>query len=337
MYSDHPPLGASSLNEHLVRHHEYLHGSPLEAVLEPRRVQAPAGYHSPKCVSTGLFLLLGNSRLKDRVGEALLPTEITAHGIAYQVIRHRMPIYFVREQFARAVMATDLPHDFTLEDLHWPMAGMVLAFPPGFMKEVVGKETCFVYTANCDAGEYRVSAFAGCPAVVLPKSKVGWFWYATGPRGLETFVTSFFRDERVNEVITRNAYTDFTGIKDAQGVEQDRVATDRVSALMLKLLVVLNTRPTLVEQGTCTRPEKRKHGRVKQHALWSPNLIGWWYCVAGAGDYNGSHASPRMHWRRGHVRNQPHGPGRTLRKLIWLEPVLVGVSEAKTADHKVDV
>lgn len=30
------------------------------------------------------------------------------------------------------------------------------------------------------------------------------------------------------------------------------------------------------------------------------------------------------HWRRGHWRNQVHGPGRSLRKLIWLMPVIVG-------------
>lgn len=29
------------------------------------------------------------------------------------------------------------------------------------------------------------------------------------------------------------------------------------------------------------------------------------------------------HWRRGHWRNQPHGPGNGLRKLIWLRPVVV--------------
>lgn len=35
----------------------------------------------------------------------------------------------------------------------------------------------------------------------------------------------------------------------------------------------------------------------------------------------GGHA---LHWRRGHWRNQVHGPARSLRKLIWVMPVLVG-------------
>lgn len=31
----------------------------------------------------------------------------------------------------------------------------------------------------------------------------------------------------------------------------------------------------------------------------------------------------RTHWRRGHFRNQPHGPQRSLRKLVWIMPLLV--------------
>jgi hypothetical protein len=64
---------------------------------------------------------------------------------------------------------------------------------------------------------------------------------------LESFVTSFFRGERVDEVVARNSYTDFTGTKDQEGIKADKVAADRVSALMLKLLVILNTRPSLVD------------------------------------------------------------------------------------------
>lgn len=36
------------------------------------------------------------------------------------------------------------------------------------------------------------------------------------------------------------------------------------------------------------------------------------------------HTQIATHWRRGHWRNQVHGPSRSLRKLIWLMPVIVG-------------
>ena len=41
----------------------------------------------------------------------------------------------------RAVAATDLPHDFTLEDLHWPMPAMVVGFSALFMQEYLGRDS----------------------------------------------------------------------------------------------------------------------------------------------------------------------------------------------------
>jgi hypothetical protein len=61
------------------------------------------------------------------------------------------------EEFARAVAATDLPHDFTLDDLHWPMPGMVIAWPADFMRETVGRDICYVYAASMDAGDHSVA------------------------------------------------------------------------------------------------------------------------------------------------------------------------------------
>src|SRR5512144_2793056 len=55
------PRGVS---DYLAAHHDLIRGTPLEPILEPRRIQAPPGYHSTKSVPAGLFLLLGQGRLK---------------------------------------------------------------------------------------------------------------------------------------------------------------------------------------------------------------------------------------------------------------------------------
>lgn len=39
------------------------------------------------------------------------------------------------------------------------------------------------------------------------------------------------------------------------------------------------------------------------------------------------HAHVSTHWRRGHWRNQVHGPAWSLRKLIWVMPVIVGAKD----------
>jgi hypothetical protein len=201
--------------------------------------------------------------MKCALGEEQVPTEITPQGIVDEVIWHAVTTFL-------SVTSSD----FTLDDLHWPSPGMIVAFPPSFVQEYLGREMCFVYAANLEAGEHHVPVLAGCPAVVTPRAKVGWQWYAMRERGFESFVSSYFRGDRVNETISKYTYVDYTQAKDPDGVEADRVATDRVSTLMLKLLVVFNTRPNLIERGSCVRPEKVKRGRIKQHALWSPLSTG---------------------------------------------------------------
>ena len=39
-----------------------------------------------------------------------------------------------------------------------------------------------------------------------------------------------------------------------------------------------------------------------------------------------------IHWRRGHWRNQVHGPARSLRRLIWVMPVVVGANQRDEPD-----
>lgn len=45
----------------------------------------------------------------------------------------------------------------------------------------------------------------------------------------------------------------------------------------------------------------------------------------GTGGSKGSHASPKAHWRRGHIRNQPTAKG-IIRK--WIKPTIIGGADA---------
>lgn len=45
--------------------------------------------------------------------------------------------------------------------------------------------------------------------------------------------------------------------------------------------------------------------------------------VEGDASGQGNHRLNEIHWRRGHYRNQPHGPQMSLRKVIWISPTVV--------------
>ena len=62
-----------SLSDYFTQQHRLFEDTELAALLEPRRIQAPPGYHSTKCVSAGLFVLLGNRVLRGGSRTALHP------------------------------------------------------------------------------------------------------------------------------------------------------------------------------------------------------------------------------------------------------------------------
>ncbi len=333
------------------------HIAPHEAkrmLFEPRRVATPDGYHSTKCVAGGLYALLTQARLAAEEGD-VLPTEVTGSTFCYRVLEHDVPIYFVDDEFARAVAATQLPDDFTFGDLNWPQLGMVIGWPPRFMREYTGREFCYVYSANCPAGSYLPKGLERAPVIEVPegRSKLGWFYYASENGRPECFVSAYSTKDKMAEGIAGYTYTDFMG-EEAAKVQADKELTERVSAIMLKLLVILNMRPSLITHGAKERPRKVKHGRDWKRELWSANFIGRGYRLAR--ERQGTHASPRIHIRRGHVTWQVTGPRtpdsfvsvstlprndrdvidwekvapETREKFlrchmrIWLEPVLIG-------------
>jgi hypothetical protein len=318
------PENWHSYKEFVAEQHDLAQRQGLLAHLEPRRIHAPPGYFATDSVAAGLFTILQETLLRGTLPESAITTAVASHVIAFQVIRYRVPTYYIAEDFARAVAATDLPHDLRAEDLHWPMPGIVLGFPVRFMLDYLGREVCFVNAANIDAGRYAAPAILETLKIDVSRPNVAWQCWVQHDSQIKSCVASHFRDGPVDEAVHNTTYLDYDKTQSATTHEYAKAFLARLSALMFKLLVVLNTSPRFVEAGRCIRPQKIRHGRVKLCELWSPNVIGGGYRVAQENPNGGTHASPRLHYRRGHLRNQPHGPGWSMRKLIWVQPVLVG-------------
>jgi hypothetical protein len=332
------------------------------AMFEPRRTRTPDGYCSTKCVAAGLYALLTQAKLAADDGE-LLPTEITGSTICYRVLECGVPVYFVSDDFARAVAATRLPDDFTFGDLNWPHDGMVVGWPQKFIREYTGRELGYVFAANCPAGSYHPPGLPQMPVIEVPegRSKIGWFYHAWANGRPECFVSAYLTRDKLAESVAGYVYTDYMSEGPAK-VEADKALTERVSALMLKLLVIVNLEGSFITVGGQERPGRVRRGKVARSELWEANFIGRGYRLTQ--ESSGTHASPRMHIRRGHVTWQATGPhsapgfvstrllprtdqggidwvqvGPDVRekfmhchRRLWLQPVLVGAGEAPGAN-----
>lgn len=74
---------------------------------------------------------------------------------------------------------------------------------------------------------------------------------------------------------------------------------------------------------------ERKASRTYDRVVIGPKM------TPSSTDASSQHRTVETHWRRGHYRLQAYGPKRVDRKLIWIEPTLIGVdSLADTASRK---
>lgn len=292
--------------------HWYDHIDPkILAYLEPRRIQTAGGFHSIRQVAAGMFGLLVENELSYEQGTwgavpAVAPTQVTAQGICYDVINNGVQTYYVAEEFARAVAATELPQDLIIDELNWPLPAMVLAFPPKFMKEYLGIETCYVYCARQDKGILSCPKANWAPPIEIPRDRVAWWFFSYHQGFPQSYVSSFWRDSLASGVLTDYVYTDYSGMDAVSGVD-GKAMTDRMSLLILKLIGVLNWSDGAVVKSSLTRPLSVKKG-VERPALWSPNIIGSNFKMQSqVGASQPGQTNVRPHIRRGHSAYQVIG------------------------------
>lgn len=322
----------------------------------PRRITPPGGYLNPKYFSVSLWSAL-------QVGfqpEMTMLPHVTGLINALHQVEYRVPTYFVRSEFAQAVAQTEPPEDFKFSEIKWPMPAMTFVLPTSFVMSYFGFMVPFLSVSNASAGIYpdKLKNLPKCEmpirAVTPVESEVDRFLivypvYSNSTTPVD-YTGSYPMTMNVNKIAdapyedatymeeerTPNYALDRT-LPDLPQGEQEIAFNAKVQSFAVKLMLALTAQPTYITVGTQSRPSKMKHGRLRDE-IWNPNLIGWEYKAkrtVPTGTSEGTHASPRMHWRRGHMRNQPYGPkpwnDTTPKRLLWIEPVLIGASEEVTA------
>ena len=333
----------------------------------PKRITPPGGYLNPKYFSITLWseLEVGFSAEMNR-----LP-HVTGLINALLHLEYGVPTYFVRSEFAQAVAQTEPPADFKFSEIRWPMPAMLFVLPTDFVLKQFGFMCPFISVTHSPAGEYpkRLKKLPQCEMPIhavhpvqstIDRFNVIYPVYSQNEAPVD-YTGSYPMTMNVNEMGTApfddatymeeasldpgRFYLNRTDVELPPEGELEHPFNMKVQNFAVKLMLLLTARPNFIAHGAQSRPAKIKHGRVRD-AIWNPNLIGWDYRAqrpvpevpteetgkeAIMGCQPHSHASPRMHWRRGHMRNQPFGPkpwtDTTTKRLTWIEPVLINAPE----------
>lgn len=282
---------------------------PREQVMAyyPRRIITPMEYLNPKYFSALCFRFIHNSQL---TGTPHTPQSIQeardCETFLDVLVKKMMPTYFVAREFLESVEQTDLLGCFTFAQLHFPMQGFLLVLPDHFTTPSVSHNIPFVMVSTL-GGLLHIKPFAvtddgkfRCDSITLK--------YQNAQESIQGYI------ERSVVLQRQENFPEYT-------------SDVYIFGLVLKLLIILSTQPNALvdslDDPPARKQRERKNGTIKTDALWNACFIGNRFSTRRRGVGMGGGSGMRMHWRRGHLRNQRYGAGRLVLKPIWIKPVLI--------------
>ncbi len=322
--------------------YEKIKGTAVDELAYPRKFSVPPGYASPKTMAATLAIESASSVLLDRSGRTDIPLT-NSLSATIKLIEYKVPTYFVDENLCRAVDRTEPPSSVSMADIKWPMPAMMFVLPDRFLVEKFGVPIYNIRVIRFDkthevldlpittpyGGMRPITFESQTPPIIM----IAFHFFAPGADQ----PTNFFMRLRLDESLIETQHDLMLSLDRMDGLklsygnmtpDQEKIITSNVGMFIIKLLLAMTARPSfMISEGTCARQAKVGKGRP---ALWNPSFIGQGYRLqsevkSGAG----THGSPIMHWRDGHFRSQPYGEGRALRKVLWIESVLVNAPEEK--------
>jgi len=289
-------------------------------------------YASPKQAAVSMMINVLGQVMSP---EADMPTRY-ASLTCTRLVEYSMPTYFVSPSLLHACLQTSLPEGLHYSDMRWPMPALLFILPVGAVSSPTDGHCRFIALARHSKGE-NVERLPGLPPFpnVFTYDCFSHYANTTGNAVFAGYIPTH-TDPTLTDVLSGEKHFSpgIVGIKASgelayatiEGSDGDFMGL--TVSIGLRLLLLLNARPELLTPARELRKSNPSAKKPKS-ALWSPNIIGEHF-KAASDEPSRSGRSPRLHWRRGHYRNQPHGLGLAHRKLLWIEPVLVAAEPALT-------
>jgi len=320
----------------------------------PKDIITPNGWYSPRSLGS-VFAAADAMRLEVDTPGLSGPANPVLTQIEGLVIaghlwsKVKCPVFFLSKGLAEAVDATYVPDTYAPPPFQWPLPSFALMMGRGMLR-LGGKDvSAILYSRTTHADDivrvprpvfdnggpfdklYR--EIWSCRDVVATRDP-------DAPPRLLQLITLVMAD---GDTVTREL-VDFRtldqGRSSALGADEAELATlcaDSLPALLyaVKVLLILQHSPALVERVSevVHEPGKPKRSKFDPNAKWSANFLGRNYQMRGSeGSGKEGSGTRRPHIRRGHARSQPYGPGRSLTRERWIEPIRVNWSKWKPGD-----
>lgn len=294
----------------------------LAAAIPRVYADPPAGYLTAQQLGLRLAVAVSSAAASKEYG-ADDPVTMVHGAIAENIIQLQVPVWWIGKDLVEALQATDLPPGLRFADVPYPLPSFALILPRGLIKDGEGGDVeyiqCNVTPVEEDLkyhrGLFTVSTMVSFNPAGAP-SKPGPAYHNT--EFLDDAIVQAFQGINERPILSYGY---------AEHVDGDTDMVKRIARVAISASFLLASRPDLVEaqENPIRRVRSSLHGGGKV-PLQSLRWLGRTYRTIRPSPVpgQGTHASPRLHWRRGHWRDQRIGEGRKQRKIVWIQPVLVG-------------
>jgi hypothetical protein len=291
--------------------------------LYPRRYNDVGSYDSPKAV--GRALIDAISAYVQSKGGVNEQAEVLWASL---MVRYRVPTYYLSRDLAEALLKTTPVERIDWTDMKLPMPCAAFMLPRDMLLHP-GEEgyISFVAYSRTMENQREPVPYPVPSALELHCMKTNFNIFARVHNGCTLHWTldenyQLIDFKQVGEDLEAGPWHD-TKLKETQLDGSDNAVLARCVNLLFNILLLMTAKSEMVECGQILK--RVRFGKSGFVEYWSPHIIGRSYKIrreVQPGD--GSHASPRGHWVSGFWREQPHGPGRTLRRTLWIEPFFRG-------------
>jgi len=299
------------------------HDGALCRQLLPKHYQCPISHVAPEFAATQLFASIE----ADEDSSANLAARYAAITAA-RLIENGMPTYFVSQDFLQAMMMSDL-QGIEWEDIRWPIPSALFILPHGVFQTPDDGDLGFLAIARNDADvpfamKGRSYAAKNSSIVVCGAATQG-VMPLFGTNVAETDFAHFENYPDILEYDEELTETPFGWmLQQVPHSVADKQFEFRMVRIALSLMMAMDIRPDLRKEGEILPSPSSNQRKSKSERVWSPNWLGRDFKLQRSNlPDGGGKSSPRLHWRRGHVRRVVCSPGQTP-KTIWVEPTLVG-------------
>lgn len=249
-------------------------------------------------------------------------------------IKYNLPAWYVGEELTEALTRTVPPSDLVPEDINWPLPSLTFFLPESEkVKQLFGGRQPLWLTGCLAEPQPHWTEKDGRP--VSSRTLIHIVCHLP-TEGLTEYHSILRNNQPLKEWAEFPFTLDHRTCVDTVDYlkESEHRFAQQMTYLFLSMVMLLGQErpaPDFIEAGAPTpakgRPLPTDPTRVEDFdRVWMPSWLGRHWRIKKPAIIvgpHGTHASPILHWRKGHMHTYLVGTGRTEKKIRWVEPVMI--------------